>query len=49
MLVALPSGAHQVAVQFTSTWDRVAGAIVSAIFAVLLAAYVFLTRAPRKS
>ena len=49
MLVALPAGAHQVAVQFTSTWDRVAGAIVSAIFAILLAAYVFLTRAPRKS
>ena len=49
MLVALPAGAHQVEVQFTSTWDRTAGAIISAIFAILLAAYVFLMRAPRES
>lgn len=45
MLIALPSGAHQVEVQFTSTWDRIAGAIISAIFAILLAAYMFFTRA----
>jgi hypothetical protein len=49
MLVALPAGAHQVEVRFTNTWDRVAGGIISAIFAILLAAYIFLTRAPRKS
>ena len=46
MLVALPAGAHQVQVQFTSTWDRIAGAIISAIFALMLAAYSFLTRTP---
>lgn len=49
MLVALPAGAHQVEVRFTSTWDRITGAIISAIFGILLAAYMFLTRAPRKS
>jgi hypothetical protein len=49
MLVALPAGAHQVEVQFTSTWDRIAGAIISAIFAILLAAYMFFIRAPRTS
>ena len=49
MLVALPAGAHQVEVQFTSTWDRIAGAIISAVFAILLAAYMFFMRAPRKS
>jgi 6-pyruvoyl-tetrahydropterin synthase related domain len=48
MLIALPAGAHQVEVQFTSTWDRIAGAIISAIFAILLAAYMFFTRTPRK-
>jgi len=48
MLVALPTGAHQVEVQFTSTWDRIAGVIISAILAILLAAYLFLTRTPRK-
>jgi hypothetical protein len=49
MLVALPAGAHEVEVEFTSTWDRVAGAIISAIFAILLVAYIFFMRAPRKS
>ena len=49
MLVALPAGAYQVEVQFTSTWDRIAGDIVSAIFAILLAAYIFFMRAPRQS
>jgi hypothetical protein len=47
MLVALPPGAHQVEVQFTSTWDRVTGAIISAIFAILLVASLFLTRTSR--
>jgi hypothetical protein len=49
MLIALPAGRHQVEIQFTNTWDRIAGAIISAIFAILLAAYIFVTRAPRKS
>jgi hypothetical protein len=49
VLVALPAGTHQVEVQFTSTWDRIAGAIISAIFAIVLAAYVFFSRAPHKS
>jgi hypothetical protein len=49
MLVALPAGTHQVEVQFTSTWDRLAGAIISAIFAILLAEYSLLIRAPHKS
>ncbi len=49
MLIALPAGAHQVEVQSTSTWDRIAGAIISAIFAILLAAYMFFTRAQRQS
>jgi hypothetical protein len=48
-LVALPAGAHRVHVQFTSTWDRIVGAIISAIFFALLVAYLLLTRAPRKS
>jgi hypothetical protein len=49
MLVALPAGAHQLEVRFTSTWDRIAGGVISAIFAILLVAYMFLTRAPRKT
>ncbi len=48
-LVALSAGAHQAEVRFNSTWDRIAGAIVSAIFAILLAAYSFFTRTPRAS
>jgi hypothetical protein len=48
MLVALPAGAHQVEVRFTSTWDRTAGAVISAIFAILLAAYMFFIRGSRK-
>jgi hypothetical protein len=47
MLIALPAGAHQIEVQFTSTWDRIAGAIISTIFAILLLAYIFFMRAPR--
>ena len=49
MLVALPEGAHQVEVKFTSTWDRIAGAIISAIFAILLVAYLIFIRLSRKS
>jgi hypothetical protein len=49
MLIALPAGAHQVQALFTSTWDRIAGGVISAIFALLLAGYIFFTRAPRKS
>jgi 6-pyruvoyl-tetrahydropterin synthase related domain len=49
MLVALPAGAHEVEVEFTSTWDRITGAIISAIFAILLVAYTFFMRAPRKA
>ena len=49
MLVALPAGAHEVEVEFTSTWDRITGAIISAIFATLLVAYTFFMRAPRKA
>jgi hypothetical protein len=49
MLVALPTGAHQVEVRFTSMWDRIAGGIISAIFVILLFAYIFFMRAPRKS
>jgi hypothetical protein len=48
MLVAIPAGVHQVEVQFTSTWDRTAGAMISAIFAILLAAYMFFIRGSRK-
>jgi hypothetical protein len=44
MLVALPAGFHQVKVEFTSTWDRIAGAIISIVFAILLAAYMFFIR-----
>jgi hypothetical protein len=47
MLVAIPTGTHQIELQFTSTWDRIAGATVSAIFAILLAVYIFFTRTPR--
>jgi hypothetical protein len=49
MLVALPAGAHQVDARFASTGDRVAGAIISAIFAFLLALYMFFVRASRRS
>jgi hypothetical protein len=49
MLVALPAGAHRVELHFTGTWDRIAGAIISAIFAIVLAVYMFVMRAPRKS
>ena len=49
MLVALPAGAHEVEVEFTSTWDRITGAIISAIFAILLVAYTFFMRAPLKA
>jgi hypothetical protein len=49
MLLALPAGAHKVKVQFTSPWDRTAGALISAIFAILLATYMFLTRTERTS
>jgi hypothetical protein len=48
MLVAIAAGVHQVEVQFTSTWDRTAGAMISAIFAILLAAYMFFIRGSRK-
>jgi len=47
MLLTLPAGAHPVEVQFTRTWDRTAGAIISAIFAILLVAYMFFIRTPR--
>jgi hypothetical protein len=47
MLVALPTAARQVEVRFTSTWDRIAGSVISIIFAIVFAAYMFLTRAPR--
>ncbi len=49
MLVTLPDGVRKVTVRFTSTWDRVAGAIISAIFAMLLAMYIFFTRASGES
>jgi 6-pyruvoyl-tetrahydropterin synthase related domain len=49
MLVFVPDGARRVVLQFTSTWDRIAGAIISAIFAALLVAYIFFTRVPHKS
>jgi hypothetical protein len=49
MLVALPAGTHQVEVQFGSTWDRIAGAIISVIFALLLVVYIFCMRTPRES
>ncbi len=49
MLVAIPTGAHQVEMQFSNTWDRIAGVIISAIFAILLATYIVFTRAPRGS
>lgn len=49
MLVGVPAGAHQVEVQFTSTWDRVAGVMISAIFAILLVVYMFFIRTPRNS
>ena len=49
MLVAVPAGIHQVEVKFTSTWDRIAGGIISAMFAVLLAAYISYARAERTS
>jgi hypothetical protein len=48
-LIALPAGAHQVEVQFTSTWDRVAGVMISAIFAILLVVYMFFIRTSRNS
>ncbi|HEY4951094.1 MAG TPA: hypothetical protein VIH88_12220 [Candidatus Acidoferrales bacterium] len=49
MLVALPAGTHQVAVKFTSTWDRVAGVMISTIFAILLVVYMFFIRTSRNS
>ena len=49
VLIALPAGAHRVEVQFSSTWDRIAGAMISAIFALLLVTYIFFTCARRKS
>jgi hypothetical protein len=49
MLVAAPAGAHRAGVRFTSTWDRIGGGIISAIFVILLAAYIFLTRPLRKT
>jgi hypothetical protein len=48
-LIALPAGAHQVEVQFTSTWDRVAGVMISAIFAILLVVYMFFIGTSRNS
>jgi len=49
MLIALPAGAHRIELQFNSTWDRIAGAMISVIFALLLVMYIFFTRAGRKS
>jgi len=49
MLVFVPDGARKVVVQFSSTWDRIAGAIISAIFTALLVVYIFFTRTPRES
>ena len=45
MLVAVPAGTHRLEVTFTRTWDRTAGEIISAIFALLLIVYIFFTRA----
>jgi predicted RNA-binding Zn ribbon-like protein len=47
MLIALPAGSHQVDLQFRSTWDRTAGALISLIFAIALLAFVLVTRTPR--
>lgn len=47
MLVPLPAGVHQVDVKFARTWDRVAGNILSALFAIFLLALTFFARTDR--
>jgi 6-pyruvoyl-tetrahydropterin synthase related domain len=44
MLITLPAGVHDVNVEFRSTGDRTAGALISLLFAIALIAYVLVNR-----
>jgi hypothetical protein len=44
MLVHIPAGTHRVVVQFTRTWDRLVGGIVSLVFLLAMAALAFATK-----
>jgi hypothetical protein len=44
MLLPLPAGTHRVEITFRRTWDRTAGAAVSALSAIGLIAFAFFTR-----
>jgi hypothetical protein len=44
MLVAIPAGAHQINVEFTRTWDRVVGNVISALSLLMLLIFSWFTR-----
>jgi hypothetical protein len=44
ILLAVPAGTHQVNVDFRSTWDRIAGALISLAFAIAFLVFVLLAR-----
>jgi hypothetical protein len=47
MLLALPARSHEVNIDFRATWDRIAGALTSVIFAITFLLFVLLTRLSR--
>jgi hypothetical protein len=47
MLLALPAGSHQVTINFRKTWDRIAGALISLLFAIAFLAFVLQARFAR--
>ena len=47
MLLALPAGSHEVNINFRATWDRIAGALISMIFAIALLVFVLQARFSR--
>ncbi len=48
MLIAVPAGAHRVAIRFRRTWDRRAGDAISIFAALLLLAFAFWFREPSR-
>jgi hypothetical protein len=49
MLIAVPPGAHRVAIRFRRTWDRGAGGAISIFVALLLLAFAFWFRQPSRT
>jgi 6-pyruvoyl-tetrahydropterin synthase related domain len=48
MLLALPAGRHEVSIDFRATWDRIAGALISLIFAIAFLVFVLQARFSRR-